>query len=256
LKAGKKYAACFFAVLLAFGSLEAQETASGPPADTQKPVHWYVGLSGGYTNNWLYTSTGNRALTEYNDGPGFEISVPVRYRFASWFALQAEIQYIQKNYIWNRTEQYGRIYTKNINSFIDIPLMAHFSFGGPRLRGFLNAGGYIGFWAAGRRKGTEREYTVNVFDIDNSSFYYDFKEKYEFNKTRDNRFDAGLLAGIGMQYELEPCVIFIEGRFNYGLTDLQKDYQYGLIPRINDTVAVQIGVLFNQKMLTMLFGEK
>jgi hypothetical protein len=256
LKAGKKYAACFIAILLAFGSLEAQEMGPDSQADIRDSVHWYFGLSGGYANNWLYTSTGTRAFTEYKNGDGFEISVPVRYQVTPWFALQGEIQYIQKNYIWSRTEQYSKIYTETTNSFVDFPLMAQFSFGGPRLRGFLNAGGYIGFWAAGRRKGTEREYTVYVFDIDNSSFYYDFDEKYEFDKERDNRFDAGLLCGIGLQYELKPCVVFVEGRFNYGLTDLQKDYQYGLIPRINNTVAVQIGVLFNQRTFTMLFGEK
>jgi hypothetical protein len=252
----KHFLACFVVALLAFGSLEAQETGSGSQADTLEPVHWRSGLSGGYVNNWLYTSAGSRAFTEYKNGDGFEISVPIRCQVTPWFSLQAEIQYIQKNYIWSRTEQYSRIYTETTNSFIDFPLMAQFFFGGPRLRGFLNAGGYIGFWAAGQRNGTEREYTVYAFDIDNSSFYYDFDEEYEFNKERDNRFDAGLLLGIGLQYELKPCVIFIEGRFNYGLTDLQKDYQYDLIPRINNTVVVQMGILFDRRTLTTLLGEK
>jgi hypothetical protein len=241
--------------MLALTPLAAQESGFVPDA-AAAPVHWHVGLSTGYTNNWLYTSIGDRAFTEYRNGDGFEIAIPVRYQFTEWFALQMEIQYIQKNYIWNRTELYQNIYTETTNSFIDFPLMAQFSFGGQRLRGFLDAGGYIGFWAAGHRKGSEREYTVYAFDIDNSSFYHNFDEKYEFDSRRDNRFDAGLLCGIGLQYELKPMLFFIEGRFNYGLTDLQKDYQYDLIPRINNTVVIQIGVLFNQRTFTTLFGAK
>jgi hypothetical protein len=216
--------------------------------------HWHIGVSGGYANNALHTSTGGRALTEYENGHGFEVAIPVRRQVNSWFAVQAELQYIQKNYTWQRTGQYDRVHSTVTNRFIEIPLMANFSVGGEKLRIFANAGGYVGAWIDSRRKGIQIENTSNPFEA-GSVYYDDYDERVEFDKRRDAPFEAGLLGGVGLQYAFKSCVLFLEGRYYYGLTDLQQNYGYNMVPRMNDTVTIAMGVLFNHNLIKS-FGRR
>jgi hypothetical protein len=230
------------------GAIAAEETVAREP-------RWYIGLSGGYTNNDLYTSTAGRALTGYERGHGFELAIPVRYQLNSWFAVQAELQYIQRNYTWQRTGQYDRVSSTVTNSFMDLPLLANFSLGGERFRVFANTGGYMGVWIDSRRKGTQIENTQDPFNS-GAVFYDDYDERVEFDDQRDSRFEAGLLVGLGLQYAFKPCTLFLEGRYYYGLTDLQQDYEYNMIPRMNDTLSVTMGVLFNHNLIKNFGGRK
>ena len=213
---------------------------------------WHIGLAGGYANNSLYTSTGERPFTEYKNGHGFEIALPVRYQVNRWFAVQTEIQYTQKNYTMQRSGEYDWMYNKTTNSFIDFPLMAHFSVGWDKFRFFANVGVYAGVWIHSRRKGTIAENTHDPFhpdynppDITNYYYKHDYDEKMEFDSRRDARFDGGLLAGIGVQYAFPACTLFAEGRFNYGLTDLQQNYGHHMFPRMNNTFNVRLGAMLN-----------
>jgi hypothetical protein len=64
------------------------------------------------------------------------------------------------------------------------------------------------------------------------------------------------LAGLGLQYAFKPCILFLEGRCYYGLTDLQQDYGYNMVPRMNDTFIVTMGVLFNHNLIKSFGGGK
>jgi hypothetical protein len=211
--------------------------------------HWYIGLEGGRTYNMLYSSTGYRAFTEYQNKYGWTVGIPVRYQFFDWFALQTAFQYVQKNHGLDRTKN---IHSEWTNSYLELPLLTHFSFGGKKLRGFLNTGGYIGFWADNHIKGSSMGLSVNPFNDVLQDEYESYDEKVAWNSERDNRFEAGLLAGVGIQYAFSTCTIYAEGRFNYGLTDMQKDYMSRQVPKINDTIIMQLGVLFN----TNIFGGR
>jgi hypothetical protein len=220
-----------------------------------KEPRWSVGLEGGYAYNMLYSSVGYRAFTEYQDGHGFTIGIPARYQFFDWFAVQAAFQYVQKNHALVRTELNAAIHSEWTNSYLELPLMANFSFGGKKLRGFLNTGGYIGFWADSHIKGSARALSENPF-TGVGSYYESYDEKVPWDERRDNRFEAGLLAGIGVQYALAFCTFYGEARFNYGLTDMQKDYMRQQVPRVNDTITIQAGVLFNANILSVFTGGK
>ncbi|MEV4882198.1 PorT family protein [Chitinophaga ginsengisegetis] len=214
-----------------------------------------VGISGGYNRNYLHTSTGYRAFTKYDDLGGFVVGIPIQYHFNDWFAIEADPSYIQKNYEQSRDHFFEGIYQKNTNSYIQLPLMAHFSFGGSKLRGFFNAGGYAAYWMSGRIKGA----MANVFDDgpeipDNEQVYdylqfnqaYKYDEKYTFDSRRDRRIELGLLAGAGIEYRLQQKYrFFVEARYYYGLSDQQKNYMINQIPRYNDTYVLQAGCMFN-----------
>lgn len=199
----------------------------------------YIGVAPGIAFNKLHSSTGYREHTKYENGSGMSVSIPLRYEFLNWLAVQADPGYIAKNYkmIHNVSLEgsYLNIYNNTfVNRYLQLPVMAHLSIGGQKLRIFLNAGGFVGFQVGARLKGHNR--------ID---AYYQYDEKYEFDSRKDNRFEGGLLAGGGVKYDTKSWTFFAEGRFYYSLTDLQKDYMQHQIPRYNNTVLVQAGILFN-----------
>ena len=217
----------------------------------------YVGLEGGGSKNYLNTNVSNLVSTEYNTSYGFTIGIPVLYKVNDWLAFQADPTYMQKNYQLARTDFFQGVYQDNTNNYIQLPVMAHLSFGGQQLKGFLNLGGYGGYWLSVHIKGTmpnildEPAYTNtvnngqanNVFDEYNP---YSYNEKYQFDNTKDNRIELGLLAGVGMSYEMNnKYLFFAEARYYQSMSDQQKNYQLNLVPRYNETVAISFGCLYN-----------
>jgi hypothetical protein len=217
----------------------------------------YVGLEVGGSKNYLNTNVSNLVSTEYNPSNGFSVGIPVLYKVNDWLAFQADPNYIQKNYQLARTDFFEGVYQDNTNSYVQLPVMAHLSFGGKKLTGFLNLGGYGGYWVSYHIKGTmpnildQPAYTNtesnaqanNVFD---EFIPYNYNEKYQFDNTKDNRIELGLLAGVGISYKMnDQYLLFGEARYYQSMTDQQKDYQLNLIPRYNQTVGISLGCLYN-----------
>ncbi|GHV82727.1 hypothetical protein AGMMS50212_00670 [Spirochaetia bacterium] len=207
--------------------------------------HWYIGVYGGYANNHLYTSTGYFTFVEYQNGHGWTIGLPVRYQFFSWLGVGVEPMFITKNYRRQRTEQYSAVYEELTNSFLDFPVYVNLSAGFDHLRVYTNLGVFMGVWLDSHVKGAGIEASFNTFDSNETQHYASYDKKREFDDRRDSLFDGGLFAGVGIQYALTPCTFFVEGRFYYSLSDLQKQYMKNMIPRMNDTWTVQAGVMFN-----------
>jgi CubicO group peptidase (beta-lactamase class C family) len=247
------------AAILLFGfagySMAQENAQEGQSAPAEEVYRWYIGVEGGYAYNRLFSSSGYRAFTEYQDGHGFMVGIPVQYRFFDWFALQSGVQYIQKNYALARTEMNSAIRSEWTNRYLELPVLSTFSFGGSRLRGFFNAGGFIGLWLDSHIKGTGLGVSENPYDPSYIQ-YVDYDEKVSWDDERDNRFEAGLIAGTGIQYRFDAFTVFIEGRYSYGLTDMQKDYMYNKVPRINDTLTIQTGVIFNAGIFNLVKGGK
>ncbi|MDR1810051.1 MAG: PorT family protein, partial [Prevotella sp.] len=193
-----------------------------------------IGLSCGLTHNSLTTSTGYRSFTQYGDRNGLSIGIPVKYSISDWLAVQAEPGYIGKGYRYFRTGLYENVFNLRLmNSFVHLPLMAQFSFGGERLRGFVNFGGFGGYWLKSFTEGQIMEWTTSP---EPEKPIYDFSENVAFDKRRDNRIEAGVLTGTGIQWDFLPrYTAFVEARYYYSLTDLQKSYMLEQVPRYNNT---------------------
>jgi len=217
----------------------------------------YVGLEVGGSKNYLNTNVSNLVSTEYNPSYGFTIGIPVLYKVTDWLAFQADPNYMQKNYQLARTDFFQGVYQDNTNTYIQLPLMAHLSFGGQQLKGFLNLGGYGGYWLSAHIKGTmpnildEPAYTNSVNNAQPNNVFdeftpYNYNEKYQFDNTKDNRIELGLLAGVGMSYAMNNKYLFFgEARYYQSMSDQQKNYQLNLVPRYNQTVAISLGCLYN-----------
>ena len=195
-----------------------------------------IGFSAGATHNTLYTET-IRSLSKYEQKIGFSVSVPMQYYVKNWLAVELDLSCLQKNYAWNHGN-FASETTKN--TYIQLPVILHFSFGKKQFKVFVNAGGWGGYLLNRRVNGS----ILNVYDPKN---YYSYNEKSEFDKRKDQRFELGFLAGAGVEYFLKNQYrIFVEIRYCYGLTDLQKkNYMINQIPRYNDTYLFQAGCLFN-----------
>lgn len=210
---------------------------------TAVPVsaQWRVGASMGYAHNTLSIDEGYAYGRNYLSRGGFAASVPGQYDFCDWFGLRAELSYMEKGYEVERTGEYSALYGKVSNRYLQLPVMADFSFGGRRLRGFLNLGGYVGCWLSSNVQGTSLRY----FDPEGLPIVFYRNANVALDPRRDNRFEAGLIGGIGLSYRASARVVLeAEWRIYYSLTDMQKDYMYFHTPRYNTTMAFQIGCMF------------
>lgn len=204
----------------------------------QSYAQLFVGLEAGGNRNYLISNTSDKPFFEYQPSYGYSVGASVRYTFpklSSWFGgIQAVPTFIQKNYQIQRTGDYSPQYQQMKNSYLQLPVMAQFKFGGhisktQTLHGILNLGGYGAYWMSGRVTGR----AVSPFDASN---YESFNTKYVFDNTRDNRVELGAVAGAGLQYVLrDRYVLSVEYRYTPSLTDQQKAYQIDQTPRYNDT---------------------
>lgn len=196
-----------------------------------------VGVSAGLTHNELNTSSGYFYSREYTAQQGFSVAVLAQYAITDWFALQGELGYMKKNYSTQRLTPMLENEFENVdNGYFQLPIMGNFSFGGEKLRGFVNLGVYLGAWTDSHIEGQV---------LQSNSEMHSYSEAFAYNKTRDNRFDAGLLAGLGIEYLGSHRVkYFAEARILYGLTDMQKNYMKGVFPRTNTTFLFQLGAVY------------
>ena len=224
---------------------------------TKVHAQLYVGVEAGANRNYLITNASDKPFFGYQPSNGYSIGIPVRYQFPSlsWFGgIEAIPTYVQKNYRIQRTEAYSGEYQQTDNNYLELPVVAQFRFGGKlnkhqSLYGILNLGGFAGYWLNGHVQGT----TLSPMDLVN---YQTYDESYTFNSTRDNRFEYGGIAGVGLQYVLnKKYVISVEGRYNATMSDQQKNYSIDQAPRYNDTYSVMASVQYQLPVLK-LHGHK
>ena len=208
-----------------------------------------IGVQGGYTKNYLYTRVGPFINTKYEPVDGISLGLSLQYAVTDWFALQSEVQFVQKNYRLTRTGFQEGIYNTTTNQYGQLPIMGHFSFGGRQLKGFLNLGGYAGYWMTSRQQGIMANIDNNL-NAEKATRLLDdlpplaYDESYVFDARKDRRLDVGWLAGVGLTYQPGRYQFFVEGRYTQAMLDQQKPYAINQQPRYNQTFLVQIGGLY------------
>lgn len=199
-------------------------------------AQWRVGVNGGATYN--HSTISKHYMTDYQwkDRWGVTLGVMGQYDVNDWLGVRAELDWTQKNYRLTR-QIFSNLDYKYVNNYLQLPVMASFSFGGKQLRGFCNAGVYGGYWLTSGREGT---------DFNNSSEKaYQFSENIEFNSERDQRFDFGFVGGIGLEYRFcQRWAAQVEMRYYYSTVSTQKDYMRLSDPRYNSTLGVQAGLWY------------
>jgi opacity protein-like surface antigen len=199
-------------------------------------AQWRVGVTGGADYNVF--SMDKQYMTDYKiDGRwGATVGVSGQYDVNEWLGVRADLNWTQKNYRKRRVVLYDTDY-KLRNNYIQLPVMASFSFGSEKLRGFCNLGVYGGYWLNGHWSG--KDYNLS------SKNTYSFSEKMELNPDRDQRWDCGLLGGLGMEYRIAThWAAQAEVRYYYSTTSTTKQYTRVNDYRYNNTTAIQLGAYY------------
>ncbi len=203
------------------------------PASAQ----WRIGVSGGADYNWYSIKTNYQTDYRYDGAWGWNAAIFTQYDFLPWVGLRAEIEASDINYRFYRTGYFTSTNYITHNTYLKLPVMTQFRFGGEKVHGFLNAGVYAGCWLAGRQKGT-------ITDPRNGRVMT-INEPYVFNKEKDQRADFGLAGGVGIEYlPAEHWAIHIEGRCYYSFISRTKPYMIVRDNRYNTTLTIQAGVSY------------
>ena len=217
---------------------------------TSAVAQFSVGVEGGYTRNYLQSNNANRDFTNYHPGNSFAVGIPVQYKIANWFAIATDPSYVRKTYLQERSSFYAGTYQISTNGYLQLPVMGHFMFGGEKLKGFFNLGAYGGYWLTGNVKGRIPNVLNPTNDVTatNTLYYYSspysYNEKYTFDTRRDNRIEAGWIAGAGISYAVtSKYAVFAEGRMMQSITDMQKNYMLNQTPRYNQTYGANAGIM-------------
>lgn len=197
-------------------------------------AQWRVGVNGGADNNHFIIDKHYQTDYVYDDRWGVTLGYAMgQYDINDWLGIRAELDWTQKNYRHHRQVNQLMDY-KYVNNYLQLPVMASFSFGGQKLRGFCNAGIYGGYWLTSGREGFES----NTF----TERVYEFSEDISFNSERDQRLDFGFLGGLGLEYRFaKHWAAQVELRYYYSCVSQQKDYMHVKDPRYNSTLVLQAG---------------
>jgi opacity protein-like surface antigen len=198
-------------------------------------AQWRVGATVGADNNVFSMDKQYQTDWQTKSRWGLTMGVSGQYNFYDWLGVRADLNWTQKNYRRHRDRL--PINYKYYNNYLQLPIMATFSVGGQKLRGFANLGVYGGYWLSSHREGIEFNFLTETS--------YDFSEKVEFDSDRDQRWDCGLLGGIGLEYRIAShWAAQVELRYYHSLTSVQKQYMKVKDYRYNSTLAIQLGAYY------------
>lgn len=199
-------------------------------------AQWRVGVTAGADYNVF--SIDKQYMTDvlFDGRWGVTYGVTGQYNFTDWFGVRADFNLTQKNYRMHRAN-IEEVDLKYRNTYLQLPVMASFSFGGKKLRGFCNLGVYGGYWVHSYRSGKDiNSFTGQSFDI---------KGKVEFDSDRDKRWDCGLVGGVGMEYRFDQhWAAQVEVRHYYSTTSTTKQYMRNKDYRYHSTTAIQLGASY------------
>jgi len=199
-------------------------------------AQWRVGVTAGGAYNHYSIDKQYWYDYQYEGAWSPTIGVTGQYDFNSWFGLRADLSWTKKNHREYR-RRLSDIDYKVKNDYLLLPVMATFSFGGEKLRGFCNLGVYGGYWLASHVDGE----MMGAMD----SVVYKLDAKTEFMSERDQRWDCGLVGGLGLEYRIDShWAAQAEVRCYYSTTSTVKDYQMRRQRRYNTTVGLQAGVAY------------
>ena len=75
-------------------------------------------------------------------------------------------------------------------------------------------------------------------------FFDDFNQKREFN-SEDQRFTAGLVGGVGLNWDITDHVgLNLDALYYYDLVSYRKSYAHLSDPRYLNTLSIDLGVYY------------
>ena len=182
--------------------------------------NWAVGVNMGM--NMTKVDFSPRIKQKSHNGMAFGLTA--RYMCEKYFnmmcGIQAEINYTQRGWKEDIEDGTENTYSRTMN-YVEIPLLAHLAFGKDALdkgvKFFVNMGPQVAFFLNEEEKMSEN---WNPSGRPNGVIQ-------QYGKMVENKFDYGLLGGLGVELSTKAGHFLLEGRYYYGLADfwgsLKKD---------------------------------
>lgn len=198
-------------------------------------AQWRVGATVGADCNRYSIDKQYFSDFSYSGRWGVTAGVTGQYNFFDWLGVRADLNWTQKNHRMER-QLYATDY-KITNNYLQLPVMASFSFGGTKWRGFCNLGVYGAYWMNSR---------IDAVDYNTFSYHsYTIRGDVDFYSERDQRWDCGLVGGAGVEYRFaEHWGAQLEVRCYYSVTSTVKQTAHVKDYRYNTTTALQCGVSY------------
>ncbi len=170
-----------------------------------------------------------------------EFGVTARYMSEKYFkmmcGLQVELNYSQRG--WDELIEDGseNTYSRTMN-YLEVPFMAHLAWGKDDLkRGtkfFVNLGPQFGYFLSDKEKMSDNWDTS----------YRNITEQY--GKQVENKFDYGIVGGLGVEVSTGVGHFLLEGRYYYGLADFYKNSKKDYFERsAHNIISVRMTYLFD-----------
>lgn len=201
-----------------------------------------VGINGGMNYN---TVSFDKHRVQQNGLLGPTFGVTMRYISEKYFAmicgLQVELNYSQRG--WDKrfenadaTVDKTKAYTRKMN-YLELPFLAHLAFGrevGAQF--FINLGPQLG-------------YLIGESESYRGLTEADILASEEYGKRFENKFDYGIVGGLGLEIRTRKAGHFLlEGRYYFGLADFYKSEKKDYFSRsAHSTISAKITYLFDIK---------
>jgi len=151
---------------------------------------------------------------------GWDAGIVTNIGFRNGFSIQPEISYVEKGFKidegWN-IPILGidlPIGTKVITKlrYIEMPILAKYSFGNEKIKGYVMGGPTLGYAASAAAK-TYANFIIN-FALNEISI--------PLSSIGGQRFEFGGMAGIGTSISAGRSTLFLDVRYAQGFTDINK----------------------------------
>ena len=186
----------------------------------------HIGVRGGYGGGYgRFTYSSLSGIYRYTDSkflfgwPSGGISWKYYSPTRVVGGIQADLQFVKKGYqamldgyVSEEQILYRQFYERTLSA-VQLPLMwqPHLYVANRRGRIYANLGVYISYIYKSTYKSGQTE-----------GWVVEEEGTYEMHSVRDNKFEYGLCGGIGFSYLFDRCEVFVEGRYDFGYSDIIK----------------------------------
>jgi hypothetical protein len=187
----------------------------------------HVGFRGGYNISSIEFIPIKREKALYDKV--LDAGLVVKYYDLQYFGFQGEVNINQRGY---KLPVNDTVNFKRINTYIEVPIFTQVR------------AAYKGFFVH-FNVGVSASYLLKAVEGNNEEGKYAMSD-YKINILRDNRFDYGLIGGLGIGHNFKWGTIQLEARYHYGLGDLfYHNYEGNPLRSPHRIQSISLSYLYN-----------
>lgn len=193
-------------------------------AQNKEPIpEWNFGVGFGPTFSTLSIVENHTSNSIDNKNiQRFLFGVSARYISEKNLGLIVELNYSQQGWEEKFDTDKNQKYIHKLN-YLELPLLTHIYFG-DKVRFFVNLGPKLSYLLS------EDEEMTNV-PLNGSSDEEGNKINNQYGRKANNKFDYGIMAGLGMELRTNVGNFALEGRYSFGLGDIFSNSKTDLFSR-------------------------